>query len=179
MQQTVRAATEDLEATIGSAMVRWVPPQNLHLTLKFLGDTPDTAIEKLKAGLHSVVSNAKPFDMVLSGIGCFPNPRKPRVIWVGIDAQGNHLQNLQVSVEAMTQAQGFITETKPFRPHLTIGRVKGHIKQSTDLASIGRAVEQAQVGEIGIWPSDGISLMSSKLTPRGAVYTCIYQYKMG
>lgn len=159
--------------------MRWVPPENLHLTLKFLGDTPEDRITALDAGIREVTSQLAAFSVSLSNVGCFPNARKPRVVWTGIQAKHQHLVGLNEAIETMAQAHGFDAEEKPFRPHLTIGRVKGHIRDGATLSKLGQAIETATIGTIAEWVCTTVSLMASELAPSGSIYTCLYQYQLG
>ncbi len=179
MRPRVQAALYPLQAAIGARDVRWVAPENLHLTLKFLGDTPTSNIPDLIEGIALVASKALPFKVVLEAVGCFPNRRKPCVIWLGIHDNSKQLGALQAAIEAMAQVQGFAADKKPFHPHLTVGRVKGHIQSAAALAEIGNAIGQAKAGDSSEWPCTDILLMASDLQPSGPIYTCLHKSKIG
>ncbi len=105
--------------------VRWVRAEGIHLTLRFLGDTEEEQIAALKLGLDEAVAGFAPFELCFGDMGCFPNVRRPRVIWAGVADAGERLAPLQKAVERMVRAQGWEREQgKAFRPHLTLGRVR-------------------------------------------------------
>lgn len=178
MQRDVQNATQALRAVVGQREVRWVPSENLHLTLKFLGDTTSAKKQQLQEGISTVAAQMRTFSVLLESVGCFPNVHKPRVIWVGLRDTSQHLIALHKQIEVMSQALGFATEEKPFHPHITLGRIKGHIKDRTTLRRIGTHVEQFDLSIIGEWPCTAISLMASRLTPSGSIYTCLYKAQL-
>lgn len=100
---------------------KWTSPEQLHLTLRFLGECPDETFEALRSGLREIA--APSFPLALQGVGTFPNPQRPRVLWAGLEA-GPELYALQNQVEALAQALGLPPETKAFSPHLTLARLK-------------------------------------------------------
>jgi 2'-5' RNA ligase len=163
--QTVRKA-------IPEKAVRWVPPENLHLTLKFLGDVPQKQVADLTNSLRYVVADHAPFHFEIKGVGCFPNLAKPRVIWLGLDDAHDELHALRDAVERIIAPMGFPTERRAFNPHLTIGRVRRDASKS-QLTKIGQGIKGLRVGKIAEWPCSGVSLMKSDLQPSGAVYTCL------
>ncbi len=153
--------------------VRWVPAGNIHLTLKFLGDTPVGKIELLKDTLESEARLHKAFEIQVGGLGAFPNARRPRVIWVGVQAPAD-LANLASGVEKSTLPLGFTAEERPFSPHLTLGRVSQHAAPD-EISSLAELLLKTHVETLGISRVDQIQLFRSDLRPSGAVYTSLFQ----
>jgi 2'-5' RNA ligase len=112
-----------LQGTLRGERIKWVDIRNLHLTLFFLGETPDKHIDPITAGLKGVVDKLESFSIILSGMGLFRNIRDPRVIWIGIE-DSPALLELQSGIADFLVGLGYRKETRPFSPHLTIGRPK-------------------------------------------------------
>jgi 2'-5' RNA ligase len=152
--------------------VRWTAPQNIHLTLHFLGDIPDSDVTTVSNALDAVAADCHPFELSLGGLGCFPNYRRPRVLWVGALQQSDPLTALHQKLGAALQAAiGFAPETRPFSPHLTLGRVKSgipgrHLRQLSEAIS----AQQKTVGQLARLPVTQISFIKSELRPTGAIY---------
>lgn len=153
--------------------VRWVNPNGIHLTLKFLGDAPVAQIEALKAGLNEAVRGHLPFKLAASGLGCFPNAKKPRVAWVGLQQELDRLAALRDAVEASIVPLGYPTEDRAFSPHLTLGRVRQEARRD-DVQRFGELIAHASFKEIYEWEVTGVSLIRSELKPDGAIYTTLF-----
>lgn len=147
--------------------VAWVPPQNLHLTLKFLGEIDAAPIEAMNEALAEAASKATPFTLAFHGLGAFPGLAHPRVLWVGVSQGALECQALQADVDAALARRGFPKETRPYTPHLTIGRVRA----PRGLAALQQAIRQDATKAFGSQHVSAISLMRSDLHPSGARYT--------
>jgi 2'-5' RNA ligase len=155
--------------------VRWTVPQNIHLTLHFLGDVAVDGLEDTARALGAAASTCAPFSLALSGLGCFPNTRRPRIVWVGVSGQTDMLIDLHRTLGRQLQQRiGFQPESRPYSPHLTIGRVKKGIPQRR-LSQWGQALEQEipRVGKLVDLPVEKIHLIQSDLKPDGPVYTSL------
>ncbi|MFQ5886848.1 MAG: RNA 2',3'-cyclic phosphodiesterase [Anaerolineae bacterium] len=163
---------EMLKEKIATPHLRWADPANVHLTLKFLGNVPLDRIQEITAALKEACAGLSPFIMDVSGLGCFPSTNNPRVIWVGVQEETGRLKRLQEGVEESLATLGFKPERRPFRPHLTLGRVR---KQAHGGARriIGGIVSATSVGDLGQMEVGEISLMKSVLLPSGAQYSCL------
>lgn len=153
--------------------VTWTAPQNIHLTLHFLGDVTAEAIDKIAETFEAGIFGHTAFTLDLVGLGCFPNMRRPRIIWVGIGGNTESLVELHGHLgRLLNEATGFVSETRPYAPHLTIGRVKKGIPQRR-LTQAGQilATEQAGVGQLTRFIITEVVLMRSELKPGGPVYT--------
>jgi len=176
VQNAIARETAALRKALPKPLVRWVAPQNVHLTLKFLGDVSLANLERLAEGLRVVTAAHQPFSMRVSRIGAFPNPHQPRVIWIGLEAPAS-LADLQRGVEATAARLGYTTEKRSFSPHLTIGRV-GQNLSSADQQRIRTALEAASVGALGEVRVEALHIFKSDLRPTGSVYTCLYSLPM-
>jgi len=146
--------------------VSWVKPGNVHATLKFLGEVSEDKIEKIFEGTKLALEGMKVFKLSLRDLGCFPNLKRPRVIWIGVDKGKQELSLMQKKIEDEMGKIGFTREDREFSPHLTIGRVKSpkNIEKLTELIKN----INFQTGEIEI---KEVVMMISELHPAGAIYT--------
>lgn len=158
--------------------VKWVAADGIHLTLKFLGDTPASRVPEIAAALQAACASAAPFEFSVEGRGCFPNFRRPRVIWVAVREKGQALARLQAAVEHHVAPLGWPTEERGFSPHLTLGRVNRNAGPALE-AAVGAAVEKLVVEQIGAQRVVGVSLIKSDLRPMGAVYTMLEHAPLG
>ena len=148
---------------------RWARPEGIHLTLKFLGDVPMDRIAPIAEAVKQASAGVAPFRLSCGELGCFPNTRFPRVIWIGIEDPSGALLRLQGEVERNLSTLGFPPERRAFHPHLTLARTRRVSKG--EQAALGKLVERTQVGKLGEMVVQEISLMRSELRPSGAVYT--------
>jgi len=169
---TLAQVQHDLKANIPSNIVRWVKPENTHLTLKFLGDVPVEQRSALEFALADSVEGIGQFELSTDQLGCFPNLKQPRVIWIGIIGEIDALNALQQTVEATTEPLGFAAEKRPFRPHLTLGRIRRGVPSHV-LQRISAAVRNQPQVAATRWTVQDISLYRSELHPAGAVYTTL------
>ncbi len=152
--------------------VRWVRPEGIHLTLKFLGNVPEARISAINQAIREAIAAAGvgPFTLRVVGLGAFPNFRRPNVIWVGVENEIERLQRLQEAIEVAMERLGFQREERPFHPHLTLGRVNRRAG-SGYRRKLGEVLQAQQVGEVGRIRVEQVSLMRSQLHPQGAIYT--------
>lgn len=148
---------------ISDRAVRWVAPENMHLTLRFLGDTPEDKLPVIAAELDAITQQFQPFELHLDQLGCFPNRKRPRVIWAGLSGELKTLNALQSRIEKAVQSLGWEGENRPFQAHLTIGRVK-------DSSQAARLSWQQPL-EKQVVPVSAVNLIESQLRPSGPVYT--------
>ena len=167
VRREVVAATADLRTT--APELSWVTEPRLHLTLKFLGEQPESKIEAIQSVLAGVAGRHREPMMTLSGVGAFPNFRRARVVWMGIQ-QEPRLELLHHDVEVACETLGFEVEGRPFRPHLTLARVK-HPLAEERLRILARAAKQIDFQTDFIVHS--IDLMQSDLTSSGPAYTTL------
>ncbi len=147
--------------------IRWIRPENIHLTLKFLGDMKAANIDKVGGVMDESVSEYSPIPLKVKGIGVFPGIKRPRVIWTGISGQVNQLIGLQKRLEENLDGMGFPKENRSFKAHLTFGRVKNRL----DPKRFGDALKEFSSFESEEFVADRVILYKSDLKPTGAVYT--------
>jgi 2'-5' RNA ligase len=155
---------------LGARAVRWVDPDSAHLTLKFLGATPEDAVEPIGAALRAAAERHGRLHLRTGHPGAFPNPQQPRVLWLGLDGDLARLGELQQKVEAAIAPLGYPTENRPFSPHLTLGRLRPDASRA-DRAAAGAALAAAAPPRPVAFEATGVSLMLSELSPRGARYS--------
>jgi 2'-5' RNA ligase len=153
-----------------SLQTRWVRPENLHVTLKFIGEAPEARLAAIRAALAGVGS-AQPVTLDFRGLGFFPNEEHPRVFWAGIEASKN-LKTLAADIEKATETLGIPREQRPFSPHLTLARF-----EPPRLPDQLRAAIQEDAGrDFGSLRTNQFHLIESKLKPSGAEYTTVESF---
>lgn len=165
----VRRALEALEAELKALApkARWVPPENAHLTLAFLGSMEEAKVPELSAALEAVARRARPFDLQVRGGGGFGSSKKPRVLWVGVEGDTAQLQQLHEWTEAALQPLGYQPEHRDFRPHLTLARARDP-RGDPKLSRCAAALAERALGESRI---DRLILFRSHPGPGGSKYT--------
>ena len=154
---------------------RWVRPENIHLTLKFLGDISPDHIDKIGAAMTAAAAGFPPITLAVKGIGAFPGIKRPRVIWVGLGGDIRSLLALQSRLEQKLAGVEFPKDKRSFKAHLTLGRIK---------QSAGSAVIRQMISEYAALSSDEFTchqviLFKSDLKPSGAVYAKLKQTNFG
>ena len=144
----------------------------MHLTLKFLGNIEEGHVEQISGALKSIADNFNAFSINLTRVGAFPDLKRPRVIWIGIDKGAGELKTLGAKIETELEKLGFAKEKREFKAHLTLGRVRS-LKNIENLEKIINEVKFQAGNEIKI---DKIILFQSKLTPKGAIYTNLSEH---
>lgn len=165
-----------LRATLPDRAVRWVRAEQIHLTLRFLGDVATDRIDPLKAALAAAVAGATVLRLEVGGLGVFPNARRPRVIWVGLGGELEALGRLQPEVAAACAAFAAGEDPQTFRAHLTLGRVNDRFPGNA------RAVAEALPGwrfdEQLSWSPGEVRLVRSRLQPGGSVYEDLARFPL-
>jgi len=171
LPQEIHDRLQQIQDDLRTSMpdVRWIKHGNIHLTLKFLGDVQVSRIDAISEALRHVTHQFPPFTMSLAGMGAFPNSRKPRIVWIGVEKGADRLIEITELIEASTKKLGFPREKHPFRPHLTVGR----IRRLTDPLAMTEALDRSEVGELGNFNVERISLIRSQLDPAGSIYTTL------
>lgn len=158
------------------AKVKWVDPKNIHMTVRFLGDTNERLIPELKQLIDRAASQTKATHVTINRLGTFPNLKKPRVFWAGLDPNAllEGIIAMAEEIERGVQAVGFEPESKSFKPHLTLARVK----YPDGLDRLCRAIEDYTITPIDV-SLDRLVLFKSTLTPRGPVYDKLHESVFG
>ncbi|MCY3761352.1 MAG: RNA 2',3'-cyclic phosphodiesterase [Gemmatimonadetes bacterium] len=149
------------------APLRWTPPENLHLTLRFLGDTPEEQLAPLADALGAIAAGAASFELELGGAGAYPDARAARVLWVGLVDADRKLRRLRNEVEAAVRGLGWKREGRRFQPHLTLAR----LRRPTRLPA-GGWIETVPRCRFAV---EEVSLIRSTLKPAGAEYDVLHR----
>lgn len=161
-----------LQGKVPHRSVRWVRSEGIHLTLKFLGDTPKEKVPTIVEALTVVGQNAPSCTLIAEGLGCFPNLRRPRVLWVGVTEPSGRLEALQKAVEEAMMALGYKPERHSFTPHLTLGRVRRGTSRREE-KQIADVIAETSVDQLAEFTADRFELIRSDLKPTGAEYTTL------
>lgn len=176
IQDSIEKQTARLQQTLGNQIIRWTPIQNMHLTLKFLGNIPIQHVDFLKQMLTQIADSHSAFDLQIGGLGSFPSGKLPRVLWLGIQPAAE-LISIQRDVDAGASRLGYEKEARAFSPHLTLGRVRQNI-QPSDLQKIRSAFDTFQLGKIPSARVDSVHLYQSELNSEGPIYTKLFSVKL-
>ncbi len=168
LKEEIKKKIEEVQAPLkkSGADVSWVKPGNIHATLKFLGEVPEDKIAMVFEGTAKALQGITGFALALKDLGCFPNLRRPRVIWIGVEKGKEELSEIARKIEEEMANIGFPKEKREFSPHLTIGRVKSpkNIEKLTEhIKTVNFQTEEIEVKEVVV--------MKSQLNPAGAIYT--------
>ena len=165
-RETLRKIQRELRALTES--VRWVAPESIHITLKFLGEIPDKRVDDIDAALTGLTW--KPFTVTVRGVGFFPGNRSPRVFWAGMEAPT--MQGLAEKLDTRMEQLGFEKEKRAFRPHITLARAKN---TRIDSALVSAAAQYDE-RNFGSFAADRVFLFKSTLKASGAVYEKLKEY---
>jgi len=169
--EAIRDALNTFREELYGERINWVAPANLHITLKFFGDTPGKEEDNIINALEQAAARANLFSFQLKGCGTFGNPRMPRVIWLGIH-ESDGLKALYHNVNRALEPMGYQPDRKLFVPHLTIGRIK-HLEDNVLLKDLLAEHDQLAFGRVAI---DRFYLFQSILRPEGPEYRIIQEF---
>ncbi|MBO2518820.1 MULTISPECIES: RNA 2',3'-cyclic phosphodiesterase [Limnochorda] len=155
--------------------IRWVAPENLHITLRFLGSVPERRLADVAGALAEASRLVGPFLLELGSCGYFPPRGTPRVLWVGVAAGGDQLSSLAAAVEEALARRGFPRETRAFRPHVTVAR----IREGASLPGVEQWLAAWEGESFGQMPVETVHLMESQLRPQGPLYRTLSQVPLG
>jgi 2'-5' RNA ligase len=177
VRRRLTALAVELRRTAGrhAEEVRWVPPENVHLTLQFLGAVPEERVGAIEAALRDVAAAARPLALELRGAGGFPSARRPRVLWAGVEGEVDALAALVADLGRRLAPLGFAPEERPFSAHLTLGRARD-VRGAPGLAgALAQAAETAGTP----WRAADVALFESHLSPKGPRYEVILRAPLG
>jgi RNA 2',3'-cyclic 3'-phosphodiesterase len=173
LSNEARACAAQAIETLAPAVpagVRWVPPENMHLTLKFLGDIPEDRVDALVARANAKLASVLPFELSLAGFGAFPNAREARVLWLGIAQGSAALAKLARKLDGAARVAGAERERRPFSAHLTLGRLREPARVEIERLSAPTAPP---------WTVSEVLLYESRLAPDGARYVPLAHLALG
>ena len=178
----IRQTQQELETLLAAAhhghAIRWTAPAAVHLTVRFLGETTEEQRHQLQERCRRLTARQKPFTLTVQEAGCFPNVQAPNIIWLGLQPADKTLVQLQANMEQVAQAVGFAAEPKPFRPHLTIGRLRHTIERPIGQVLAGAlATIQPSHSPTPTFVVTSIVHMQSHLEPTGAHYIPLQLFK--
>jgi len=175
---SVRAAAGELIGALRSAGadVKWVRPENMHLTLQFLGDVPTEETAAVCKAVAGAVEGLEPFELEIRGAGAFPHPGRPQTIWLGAGEGLDAAVALHDRVEDALARLGFKKERRRYTPHLTIGRVR---RAGPAIADLGRLLREQADYQAGRFPVREVIVFSSQLEPGGPIYTALGRGQLG
>lgn len=176
LPEAVRASLGRLRDLLrrSRAHASWVNTDNMHLTLRFLGEVDEESLESLGARLRDSCAQYAALTMFVRGTGVFPNTRRPSVVWAGLEAVSGDLMGLQAAIETAAQAIGLPPETKPFHPHVTLAR----IRDPRQIGDLLERIEAAQSLATDDFPVRAVALFSSELRPAGPVYRRLREFSL-
>jgi 2'-5' RNA ligase len=169
----VKTGLRDIQAKLKSgsqAPVKWVDPEGVHLTLKFLGGVDAAQIDPITAAMKEAARGVSPFSLKVEGLGAFPNLRRVQVVWVGVSGEVDRLADLQQRLESNLAELGFAPEKRRFTPHLTLARVRDQASLA-EREGLGQLIAATKFEAATAFPVAELSLMRSQLTREGALYS--------
>jgi len=168
---------EEVQGDLKSAHadVRWVNPEKIHLTLKFFGNIEESRIDPIFKSIEEPIRNTPPFSLKMRGVGAFPKMNNPRVIWMGLVEGREVLISFQKQIEGQLEKIGFLSEDRPFHPHLTLGRMKSSLGKR----ELVEKIEKHREKEFGDFQVDRVVLFKSDLRPTGPIYTSLRELGLG
>ena len=180
LPETVKKSLAEMQQHLRvqpSEGIKWVSPESIHLTLKFLGWVARERIENIESAISQSVTGFEPFNLGLTGLGAFPNLRRMNVIWCGLSGDIPKLNALQQSVERYVSPLGYPTENRAFSPHLTLARLREEVSSETK-QRLAAKITGTNVEPGLTIPVDAVSLMQRTLLPTGAIYTELGRFQL-
>jgi 2'-5' RNA ligase len=181
LPRNIRKELEQIQYKIkqgGYTGIKWVNPEGIHVTLKFLGNISSEQIIEISKVLEEATQEMSLFHLEIASLGAFPNLRQPRVLWVAINGEIAKLSRLQQRIDSLLTSCGFLKESRPFVPHLTLARLKDSISPE-EKRKIGVFIKSLQLEADFPFDAKAVSLMRSQLMLTGAVYSCLFTAKLG
>lgn len=173
LQETFVAVADSLRDSLSPASISWVKAGNFHLTLSFLGDVETSRTDELALQLRAACEGVVSFELVCQGLGCFPNPNRPRVIWAGVQSAGDELAQLQHRVALACAPFAPREEKGRFQGHITLGRIRAGKSPSREALTV--EIERNRDVLFGRWTVNQVDLLCSDLSQDAPRYTLMHQ----
>ena len=154
--------------------INWVKNEQLHLTIKYLGETTESLFDKVKSEISEIAAKVRPFELTIKKTGCFPKKERPRVLWLGIDGNITSLNSLFLNIEKKIEVLGFPRSREDYFPHITLARVKYPQKHTPDITTFLKSSYDPIDFTV-----DRVQFLSSELLPSGTFYTLLGSYPLG
>lgn len=176
VKERIRDIQQQLQAMLPRSTVGWTRPEQIHLTLRFFGSVPIDQLDPLKTALREACVNIRPMELTAGGLGVFPDKRKPRIIWVGVEEFDGVLATLHKQISTTTAGFGQPPDARPFSPHLTIGRIK---QMHPDEVPKLRQFNEKVAGVLSHWTVSSVELIKSDLGSDGSKYMVLAVTELG
>jgi RNA 2',3'-cyclic 3'-phosphodiesterase len=173
LRANIAAYIQHLRREIPDVRASWNREENLHLTLKFLGDVPIARVQQISESVELAAQPFQPFELVVTGCGIFPPRGRPNVLWLGVSDLSNNLGRLHHGVEEQCELMGFERESRPFHPHLTIAR----LRRPQGASQLGELHKQFSFGPAAFTVSE-VVVFRSELLPAGSRHTAVSRHKL-
>lgn len=172
----VRSKKQMLYSTLeqSPAKINWVKDEQLHITIKFIGYTPENLFDEIKSLIIEAVSSIKPFKITINNTGCFPVPERPRILWLGVDGDLQSMKNLYINIEKQMETIGFPLNDDEYFPHVTLARIKYPQKFTPDISTFLNSSYDPIDFKV-----DRVQFLSSELLPTGTLYTLLGSFPLG
>ena len=154
---------------LSAAKMKIVKSENIHFTLLFFGDTPQTRLDQIQASLERI--RIAPFEIEIAGVGAFPNSRRPRIIWIGVVHNASKILSLKDEIDSSLLELDYQPEKRKYTPHATIARIR-HVKDSKRIADNLEYLSNEVIGTMSV---NKVTMMKSTLTPSGPIYESLWQ----
>ena len=180
LPQNVKRGLEQIKNKVkqeGYAGIKWVNTEGTHVTLKFLGNISREQEIEISKILEETTKEISPFNLEIAGLGAFPDLGQPRVLWVAINGEVAKLTRLQQEIDFLLSSRGFPKESRPFVPHLTLARLSDSMLPE-EKRKIGTFIKSLKLEADFQFNAEAVSLIRSKLTPTGAIYSCLFTAKL-
>jgi RNA 2',3'-cyclic 3'-phosphodiesterase len=177
LREQLAAAIESIDRKLKTDLVKWVKAEQIHLTLRFLGDVPAADLEEISAGIARACAQCGPFTLHLGGLGAFPDVMKPSVLWTGVAGDTDALSTLVHQIDYEIAGVVDAADMRAFVPHVTVGRVKEAPAKKLDALGAGLAKQKLHFPDA--WNVTHVKLMKSELARAGAKHTVLSEAKLG
>ena len=176
VRDVLQGTIKTLDDGIGER-IRWVRPEGIHLTLKFMGDIDVKVINELVSLLPAVANGFAPFELTMAELGCFPNNRRPKVLWAGVKGNLSTLRDLHIAIDSLVGNVGLPREQRGFSPHLTLGRVNRNLSEN-HIRHIGELIKTTNLPDNPSWINPTINLMRTELDPAGSRHYLVKSFPL-
>lgn len=177
IREKLRTVQAELASVVPESAIRWTPFEQLHLTLEFLGNVEAENVPSLETALKKISRSHAAFELAAAQIGAFSSIRNPRVIWAGIEGDVDAVKALQAEVKNAVRPFVAEQETRAYKPHVTLGRVRP--AKPRELRQVSDALASTANCTFGAWHTEEFSLVQSKLSPRGSQHSTLATFRLG
>jgi 2'-5' RNA ligase len=175
--QQLRQVEPKFSAVVGGRAIRWPAPDQIHLTLNFLGGVEIGRVPLIEAAMQAVCQQSAACSLAVTGSGCFPDSQHPKIIWAGLAGELVLLEALKKALDRALEPIGYAPEDRPFLPHLTLARVAR--LNALERRRVGEVIALLRETQFGQWRVERVELMQSVLLPTGAKYTALRSFPLG